>query len=99
MLRHLGVTRGQVLQLLALEGALVSSLAILGGLVAGLLVALVLVRVVNPQSFNWTMEFHVPARLVASLAAELLAAAVATAVLAGRRVAGRDVVRAVSADW
>lgn len=99
MLRHLGVTRGQVLQVLALEGALVSSLAIAGGLVAGLLVALVLVLVVNPQSFNWTMEFHVPGRLVAGLAVVLLAAAVATAVLAGRRVAGRDVVRAVSADW
>jgi putative ABC transport system permease protein len=99
MLRHLGVTRGQVLQLLALEGALVSGLAIAGGLVAGLLVALVLVAVVNPQSFNWTMEYHVPVALVATLAALLLAAAVATAVAAGRRVAGRDVVRAVSADW
>jgi putative ABC transport system permease protein len=99
MLRHLGVTRGQVLQLLALEGALISSLAIAGGLVAGLLVALVLVEVVNPQSFNWTMEFHVPVRLVTGLATALLAAAVATAVLAGRRAAGRDVIRAVSADW
>jgi putative ABC transport system permease protein len=99
MLRHLGVTRRQVLQLLALEGALVSGLAIAGGLVAGLLVALVLVAVVNPQSFNWTMEYHVPGRLLATLAAVLLAAAVATAVIAGRRVAGRDLIRAVSADW
>jgi putative ABC transport system permease protein len=99
VLRHLGLTRRQVLALLALEGGLVSGLALVGGLGAGLLVALVLVAVVNPQSFNWTMDLHVPVVLVATLAAVLLAAAVATAVAAGRRLAGRDLARAVSADW
>jgi putative ABC transport system permease protein len=99
MLRHLGVTRGQVLRLLALEGALISGLSLVGGLGAGLLVALVLVAVVNPQSFNWTMEFHVPVALVTTLAGVLLAAAVGTALVAGRRVASGAVLRAVSADW
>jgi putative ABC transport system permease protein len=99
MLRHLGVTRRQVLQLLALEAAVISGLAIAGGLGAGLLVAWVLVEVVNPQSFNWTMDLLVPVPLVATLAAVLLVAAVLTAVAAGRQVASGPAIRAVSADW
>lgn len=99
MLRHLGLTRGQVLRLLALEGLLVTLLALATGLATGLAVALVLVEVVNPQSFYWTMDFKVPLLTVAALMAALLLAATATAVLAGRRAVSGDAVRAVREDW
>ncbi|MFN9210343.1 MAG: FtsX-like permease family protein [Betaproteobacteria bacterium] len=99
MLRHLGLTRGQVLRLLALEGLWITLLALGTGLATGLAVALVLVEVVNPQSFYWTMDFRVPVATVAVLMAALLAAATATAVLAGRRAISGDAVQAVREDW
>ena len=66
MLRHLGVTRRQILGQFAIEGLLVTLLGIASGLAAGFAVALVLIHVVNPQSFHWTMELHVPAGLIAA---------------------------------
>ena len=99
MLRHLGVTRGQILGQFAIEGLLVTLLGIVSGLAIGFAVALVLIHVVNPQSFHWTMELHVPAGLIAGLVAALLATAALTALLAGRRAASVDAVRAVSEDW
>jgi putative ABC transport system permease protein len=99
MLRHLGVTRGQILAQFALEGLLVTLLGVLSGLAVGFAVALVLIHVVNPQSFHWTMDLAVPAGLIALLVAALLATAGLTALLAGRRAASVDAIRAVSEDW
>ncbi len=99
MLRHIGLTRRQILQMLALEGACLTALAIAVGLVTGLAVSVVLIKVINPQSFNWTMDFHAPQGLIAALMSALMVAAVATAVLAGRRAVSIDAVRAVSEDW
>jgi putative ABC transport system permease protein len=99
MLRHLGVTRGQVLVLLAAEAALVTALAAALGLGAGLGIAWILVDVVNPQSFHWSMDLRVPYRLLAVLAAILLLAAAIASALAGRRTLAIDAVRAVKDDW
>jgi putative ABC transport system permease protein len=99
MLRHIGLTRGQILGLLAIEGALVTALAIVVGLVTGLVVSLVLIKVINPQSFHWTMDFNAPEQLIAALMLALMAAAVITAVIAGRRAVSIDAVRAVRDDW
>jgi len=99
MLRHLGVTRRQVLGLLAAEAVLVTALAAGLGLGAGLAIAGILVKVVNPQSFHWTMEMRVPVPLVVTLCGALLLAAAATSVLAGRRALSIDAVRAVRDDW
>ena len=99
MLRHLGVTRAQILAQFAIEGLLVTLLGIASGLAVGFAVALVLIQVVNPQSFHWTMELHVPSGLIAALVVALLATAAATAVFAGRRAVSGDAVRAVSDDW
>ncbi|MBC8119335.1 MAG: ABC transporter permease, partial [Burkholderiaceae bacterium] len=99
MLRHIGLTRRQILQMLAIEGALLTALAILVGLATGIIIAVILIEVINPQSFNWTMDFNAPHALIATLMIALMAAAVATAVLAGRRAVSIDAVRAVSEDW
>jgi putative ABC transport system permease protein len=99
MLRHVGVTRTQILALLALEGLLVTLLAVALGLAAGLAVAWVLIDIVNPQSFHWTMDFRLPAALIGALIAALLAAAAATAVVAGRRAVSGEAVLAIREDW
>jgi putative ABC transport system permease protein len=99
MLRHLGVRRGQILALLAAEAGLVTLLAAALGLGAGLGIAWILVDIVNPQSFHWTMDLRVPAGLLAGLGAVLLLAAALTSTLAGRQALSISAVRAVKDDW
>src|SRR5690606_24674421 len=55
LLAHLGLTRRQILAVVAGEGAAWTLIGALAGLALGLGVAVVLVHVVNSQSFHWTM--------------------------------------------
>ncbi|MEM5372358.1 FtsX-like permease family protein [Paraburkholderia azotifigens] len=99
MLRHVGVTRGQILALLAAEGGMLTALGIAMGCVLGFAISLILVFVVNPQSFHWSMSLHVPWLLLSALAFVMLASSCTTAVAAGRRAVSVDAVRAVREDW
>jgi putative ABC transport system permease protein len=99
LLLHLGLTRAQVLQVLVLEGAAWTVLGAIAGTALGLAVAAVLVYVVNPQSFHWSMDMQVPLLRLLALATAVIAAGTLTAWLAGRAAAGRDAVMAVKEDW
>ncbi|AVO51138.1 ABC transporter permease [Melaminivora suipulveris] len=99
LLAHLGLTRAQILAVVAGEGAAWTAVGALAGTLLGLAVAVVLVHVVNPQSFHWTMELRVPVERLAGLAAAVMVAGTVTAWLAGRAAAGRDAVMAVREDW
>ena len=99
LLAHLGLTRRQVLALVAAEGAAWTAIGSLAGLALGLAVSIVLVHVVNPQSFHWTMDLLVPWLRLLVLCAAVVVAGTATAWLAGRAAAGRDAVLAVKEDW
>jgi len=99
MLRHIGFTRSQVAAMLGIEGAMVSGVGVALGLALGWVISLVLVHVVNRQSFHWSMDMHVPWPELAALAAVLLAAAAATAIASGRAAMSMDAVRAVREDW
>ncbi len=99
MLRHLGLTRRQLGAMLATEGAMVGLTGALAGIGLGLILAQVLIHVINPQSFNWTMTTQVPVGTLLGVAAALTGAAAATAVLAGRRATARDAVQSVREDW
>jgi len=98
-LQHLGFTRRQVLAMVALEGALWSVVGAVLGLALGLAVSVVLVKVVNPQSFHWTMQMSLPLPTLLGLAGGVVAAGALTAWASGHAAAGRDVVRAVNEDW
>jgi putative ABC transport system permease protein len=99
MMRHIGVDRGAVLAMLGIEGAGLGLVGALAGIGLGLVMALVLVRVINPQSFHWTMDLALPWPLLAGLGAALVASAGITAVIAGRRALGQAPILAVRADW
>jgi putative ABC transport system permease protein len=98
-LQHLGASRAQVLALVSAEGAVWTAVGTLLGLALGLAVAVVLVHVVNPQSFHWTMELSLPLGRLALLALAVLAAGTGTAWLAGRAAASRQMALAVKEDW
>ena len=99
LLVHLGLTRRQILAVVAFEGAAWTSLGALAGLGLGLAVSVVLVHVVNPQSFHWTMEMSLPWGRLSGLCLAVVMAGTVTAWLAGRAAAGRDAVLAVKEDW
>ncbi len=99
MLRHVGVTRSQVLGILALEGGMLTACGIAMGFVLGFAISLILVFVVNPQSFHWTMSLHVPWTALATVALVMLASSCSTAVIAGRGAVSVNAVRAVKEDW
>jgi putative ABC transport system permease protein len=99
MLRHLGVTRGEIVRMLSFEGAALGGIGVAAGLAVGGVISMVLIFVVNRQSFHWSMDVHVPWLLLASLSAVLLIASAATAAFSGRHAMSDDVVRAVKEDW
>ena len=99
LLAHLGFTRRQVLAVVAGEGAAWTAIGALAGLALGLAVSVVLVKVVNPQSFHWTMDMLVPWGRLLALCAAVVAAGTVTAWLAGRAAASHDAVLAVKEDW
>jgi putative ABC transport system permease protein len=99
MLRHVGVTRRQILSILAIEGGALTALGIGTGFVLGWVISLILVFIVNPQSFHWTMQLHLPWPLLGTVAGLLLAAAALTALLAGRQSLSGGPIRAVREDW
>ncbi|MDY6944227.1 MAG: ABC transporter permease [Pseudomonadota bacterium] len=98
-LRHLGFTRGQVARMLAIEGSVLGTLGVIVGLLAGTVISLILIYVVNRQSFHWSMDLRAPIGLLAGLSVALIAAAALIAVVSGRQAMGGEVVRAVREDW
>jgi putative ABC transport system permease protein len=99
MLRHIGMLRRQIVAMLADEGVLTSAFGVIYGLALGIALSLVLVYVINRQSFNWSIDLDVPVRLLALLSVVLIGAAAVTAMISGRAALSQDAVRAVREDW
>jgi putative ABC transport system permease protein len=59
-LRFLGAGTGQVRKLILLEAGLLGLLANVAGLALGFALSLILIYVINKQSFGWTIRFHWP---------------------------------------
>jgi putative ABC transport system permease protein len=99
MLRHIGMTRGQIGAMLGAEGGLLALLGVAVGLALGTAIGLILIHVVNRQSFNWSMDLHAPYGLLLGLSLLLIVLASLTAFLSGREATGIGPVRAVKEDW
>jgi putative ABC transport system permease protein len=99
VLRHLGFTRWQIGAMLALEGTLLALLGVAAGLALGWVIAMILVHIVNPQSFHWTMTLHMPWAFLAQVATAVVAAAALAALASGRQAMSESAVRAVQEDW
>ena len=99
MLRHIGMLRRQVLAMLAIEGMLMSTLSAVYGLGLGFGLSLILVYVINRQSFSWSIDLSVPWGQLGALSTALIAAAALTALWSGRAATGQDAIRAVREDW
>jgi putative ABC transport system permease protein len=98
LLTHLGLSRRQVLTVVTAEGAVWTAAGTLVGLLLGLAVAVVLVKVVNPQSFHWTMPITLPVGRLAALCGAVLLAGTVTTAIAARRATGASSVQAVKEE-
>jgi putative ABC transport system permease protein len=99
MLHHVGMTRRDLRRILAIEGGVVGALGALAGIAAGIVMSVILVHVINRQSFHWSMTMHIPWVPLVALALVLVLCSAVTAALSVRRSLGEDIVRAVKEDW
>jgi len=91
LLKVLGVTRGEISLMVVLESAIIAATSTVLGSLSGYVLALILIFVINKQSFGWTIQFDPPALLVAaSLAITFLATCLAG--LIPTRLANRVVI-------
>jgi putative ABC transport system permease protein len=60
ILRYIGARRNQVTQMILWEAGWIGLLGNLMGFLAGLVLALLLINVINVQSFGWTIQWHMP---------------------------------------
>jgi putative ABC transport system permease protein len=60
LLALIGATPGQVRGMVVIEALLIGTVSQLLGILIGLVLALVLIYVINVQSFAWTIQFHLP---------------------------------------
>ena len=86
--RALGGSRSQIVRMVVAEAGLLGLAAAVQGALAGLVVGVILVKVVNLQSFGWSLELVLPSASLAWMAAWVvlacLLAGLAPAVAAAR---------------
>jgi putative ABC transport system permease protein len=90
LLRAVGASSEQIRRAVLLEAGLTGATATAAGLAAGAAFAFLLIAVVNPQSFGWTVALDVPAGRLALAAGFVLGASVLAGVYPGRLAAAVD---------
>ncbi len=76
LLRFLGASTGQVRKQILFEAGLLGMLANFAGLAQGFALSLVLIYVINKQSFGWTIRFHWPVAVLLGAISGVYAATV-----------------------
>ncbi len=66
VLRYLGASTRQTRRMILAEAALLGLLALVEGAALGFALSLLLIYVVDKQSFGWTIQFHPPGALLAA---------------------------------
>jgi putative ABC transport system permease protein len=95
ILRAVGGRRGRVVRLVLCEATYLGAVANVLGTAAGLALSLVLIHVINKQSFGWTIQFTLPARPLVEYALLTLAVCVLAGALPAWRASRIPVAEAV----
>ncbi|MGE0813424.1 MAG: FtsX-like permease family protein [Vicinamibacterales bacterium] len=85
MLRLVGALKRQVQRVVVLEAVLIGATSMGIGLVVGLVLSLLLVYVINVQSFGWTIQFRVPVLFLAQVSVAIVAATAVAGLIPARR--------------
>jgi putative ABC transport system permease protein len=84
LLRFLGASSGQIWKMILVEAGLLGLLANLAGFVLGYFLSLILVFVINKQSFGWTIRFHWPVAVLVGALSVVYAATVVSGLYPAR---------------
>lgn len=88
ILRLVGADRRQLRRMVVIEAALIGAVSQAIGLATGFVLSLLLIYVINVQSFGWTIQFHLPAGFLAQAAAAVIAATALAGLYPARLAAG-----------
>lgn len=86
-LRSLGATRSEIASAALWEGLGIGLAGLLGGLIVSFYLGWILVGVINPQSFGWSLRYRIPWEGLALLSAGTLATAALVSWWVGWRTA------------
>ncbi|HEX7087473.1 MAG TPA: FtsX-like permease family protein [Vicinamibacterales bacterium] len=98
VLRLVGTDLRQLRRMVLVEAAVLGGSGALAGLAGGLALSLILVYVINVQSFGWTIQFHVPAAFLAQALLIVFAATLVAGLYPARVAAGFMPAREVAVE-
>jgi putative ABC transport system permease protein len=98
LLRALGASRDQMRGTLLLEALLAGAVATVAAFVAGAAFAALLLGVINPQSFGWSVVPRAPVGRLLAAAAIVLAASLLAGIVPGRIAGAADPASALAEE-
>jgi putative ABC transport system permease protein len=81
ILRYIGASRGQMAKIVYLQAALIGIFGNVGGIGLGYILSLLLVHVINKQSFGWSVQYAVPYEFIVQSSILVVATAILSAVV------------------
>ena len=88
--RALGAFRKQVEKMVLIEAGMIGFFSHILGLIAGLLLSLLLIYVINKQSFGWTIQFSIPLRSLIESWLLVMVTSLGAGLIPARRAAKMD---------
>lgn len=85
ILRLVGADRRQVRKMVVVEAGIIGAISQGLGIAVGLVLSLLLIYVINVQSFGWTIQFHMPAAFLAQSTVLILVATALSGIYPARR--------------
>ncbi len=95
LLTLLGATARQLRRMVVIEAVLIAAVSQLIGIAVGILLAVVLIYVINVQSFGWTIQFHLPVAFLVHSTVLILAASAVCGLYPAVRAAQIDALQTV----
>ena len=95
LLSLIGATYRQVRRVIVWEAMMLAAASQLLGILVGLLLALVLIYVINVQSFGWTIQFHLPWQFMVQSTILVVVASALFGLYPAIRAAGVDALQTV----
>ncbi len=93
VLGFIGATRAQIRRMVVIEALLISGVSQLIGIIIGLALSLVLIYVINVQSFGWTIQFHLPVAFLIQMTLLIFAVAAVAGLYPASRATRVEAVR------
>ena len=87
VLGFLGATRAQIRRMIVIEALMIAAVAQAIGIGVGAMLSLILIYVINVQSFGWTIQFHFPLAFLVESSLLILAASALAALYPAARAA------------